>query len=511
MTQSSGYVTDVPYPRRFIEQLSPPLLRLVAALNGVAPPPEDDFDYCELGCATGDTLMTLAAASPTGRFVGVDLSAQEIATGRERMRRGEIANLTLLERDFEALAGDDLPAFDFITAHGVWTWISRDKREAMLRVVAQKLKPGGLFYMSYNTLPGWAAVEPLRRLMRDHAAALPGSPLDRAREGVAFAQRLADSGVAYFGANPAAKSMLALIQKAGLAYVVHEYFHADWEPMYFADVAADLSRHGLGFLGQLPLYLNVRDLAIPPSLRKTAESVQDRVVLEGLKDFATNEMFRADVFVKGKPRREASETRYYFEGTRFGTMAPSAQVKREAKLPFYTVDYAGPVYEAILGAIADAPATAMELALRPELAQLGQSRIGDLLQNLVLGGQVVPMHPLATKAASGARPSIPLASNRVALEEATAEIAPLVLASPVTRMGVHLSLLEALGLHLLTAVADEEHEAWLRGYAAKRPMPLVVGERKIKDGDELVKVMAREMERLRNGSLERLRTLGIVA
>ena len=40
-----GYVLDVPYPRKFVPQIAPPLLRLVAALNGVATPPEDDFDY----------------------------------------------------------------------------------------------------------------------------------------------------------------------------------------------------------------------------------------------------------------------------------------------------------------------------------------------------------------------------------------------------------------------------------------------------------------------------------
>ena len=65
------YVRDVPYPRKFVPQIAPPLLRLVAALNGLATPPEDDFDYCELGSASGDTLALLAAANPGGRFVGV--------------------------------------------------------------------------------------------------------------------------------------------------------------------------------------------------------------------------------------------------------------------------------------------------------------------------------------------------------------------------------------------------------------------------------------------------------
>ena len=109
MTRSSGYVMDVPYPRSFVPQITPQTLRLVAALNGHASPPEDDFDYCDLGCATGDTLTTLAAANPGARFIGVELAAHHVAKGRERAARGEVSNVRFEELDFEALtvAGED--------------------------------------------------------------------------------------------------------------------------------------------------------------------------------------------------------------------------------------------------------------------------------------------------------------------------------------------------------------------------------------------------------------------
>ena len=367
----TGYVTDVAYPRAFVPSIAPPTLRLVAALNGLAAPPEDDFDYCELGPAAGDTLTTVAAANPDARFVGVELSAEHVRIGRERARRGEVSNVNILERDFEdlreELRDDVLPMFDIIVAHGIWSWVSPGKREAALNFVQAKLKQGGLFYVSYNALPGWAAVEPLRRLMLDHTRdGQYASTLDRARDGRDFAQRMADSGAAYFGSQPTARSMLALMQKGGLPYVVHEYFHADWQPMYFADVARSLATADLSFVGQFPLYANVRELAIPPSLKKTAELVQDRTVLEGLRDFATNELFRSDVYVKGKPGRSAAETRYFFEGTPFGTMAPAAAVRREARFPFYTLEYKDPIYDAVLGVIARRPTSAMQLALTSE-------------------------------------------------------------------------------------------------------------------------------------------------
>jgi SAM-dependent methyltransferase len=512
---NAGYITDVAYPRAFVPQVAPWLLRLVAALNGHPPPPEDDFDYCDLGSASGDTLTTFAASNPRARFVGVDFNAEHTRRARERAAKGELTNVRFLDCDFEALGDEGLPAFDFIVAHGVWSWVSAKKRAAVLAFVGTHLKPGGLFYVSYNALPGWAAVAPLRRLMRDLApASRHAGSLERAREGFAFAQRLADSGAAYFASHPTAKSMLALMQRAGPAYVAHEYFHDAFCPEYFADVAREMTASGLGFLGQLPLHDNVRELAIPPSLKKTAESVQDRVALEGLKDFATNELFRSDVYVQGKVERSTAETRYYFEGTPFGTMAPAAQVKRDVRLPFYTLEYKGPIYDAILAQIAERARTAMELALTPELAEAGQVRVGDCLLNLVLGSQVVPMKPAGEEAPLAlGRFFVRAAYNRLVLAEALREDGPLVFASPVTRGGVHVSLLEAVCIHLVTADGLDApgYGDAVRAYAGTRPMPLTVGDRKLKDADELVRVMGREIERFQSGSLPKLVELGILA
>jgi hypothetical protein len=146
--------------------------------------------------------------------------------------------------------------------------------------------------------------------------------------------------------------------------------------------------------------------------------------------------------------------------------------------------------------------------MTPELAQVGQIRIGDAFSALVLGGQVVPMVGARAKAREGAgegeayRLAHPY--NRLVLEEALREEGPLVLASPVTRGGVNVSLLEALAIHLLTSGSDA------RAYAASRPMPMMVGDRRIKDADELVKVMARELPRFQSESLGKLVELGIL-
>src|SRR5208283_3275735 len=101
-------------------------------------------DYCELGSAHGDTTATLAAAYPRSRFVGVDLNAEHIASASRLSVEGQLENIRFLQRDFEDLPREPLPDFDFITAHGVLSWVGPVKRKAVIDFASAKLRPGGL-------------------------------------------------------------------------------------------------------------------------------------------------------------------------------------------------------------------------------------------------------------------------------------------------------------------------------------------------------------------------------
>jgi SAM-dependent methyltransferase len=532
MTAAAEYVTEVPYTRNFHRQLAPSALRLVAAMGGVTPPPEGDFDYCELGSASGDTLVALAAANPAARFVGVDLSPEQVAAARDLAAAGQISNVRFIVADFEALGEVDLPDFDYVSAHGVLSWVSAPKWAAAVAFAQRKLKPGGLLYASYNALPGWAAIEPLRRLMLDHTEtdgtspappergphqdgtspappergphqARTSSPLDRARRGLDYAKRLADGGAAFFANHPAAKGMLALAERAGLPYVVHEYFNAHHRPMYFADVARELGAAGLRYAGRLPLHLNVRALAVPPGLREVAAGIVDATAFETFIDYAQAEMLRSDVYVKSDAAPSPSARRDYFESTPFGTLAPAAHVKRSVRLPLYTLDFSGPLYDALIPAIAEEPAGARDLAARAKLAPFGVDRVADALQNLAVGGQAVPLRPAAARAAK--RYVIPLAHNRAALARALGSEAPLVLASPAAGTGVSLSLLDAVCLHLLAGVEPAKRKAAVRALAAKRPLPAPGA------GEDQVAAVLRELDTFSGRLAPKLVQLGILA
>ena len=508
---SEEYVTDVPYLRAFVRDLSPLTLRLVAALNGFPPPRANGFDYCELGSAHGDTTATLAAAYPGARFLGVNINPEHIASANHLALEGKLDNLRFLQQDFEQLGREDVPDLDFITAHGVLSWVGPAKRKAVLDFASTKLKEGGLLYVSYNALPGWASVEPLRRLMLDRGAAVGGSSIERAREGLAFAKLLRDAGAAYFTGNPAAREMLTTMERMGLPYVVHEYLHAHWVPMYFTQLAAEMADKDLYFVGQLPLYLNYRDLAIPATLAGVFATVSDRITFESLKDYATNQFFRRDVFVKGKVQRDEAAATAFLDSTPFGTLIGEGALTREARLPHHTLHFTGAIFDALFPALAAGATTTADLGRLPALAAFDPARLREAIVRLVIAGQVSPTME-ATRAVSPPTGRLLVASayNRMMLSERFTTDDPIVLASPVAGTGIPLPVLEALNLRLVTEIPERQWREWIGTFVRREPFRLKVGERTVQDDEARVQVLMAQVEPFRAKRLPRLIELGIV-
>ena len=336
------------------------LLRTAAGQGGFRVEDRDEFDYCELGAGPGDTACTLAAAYPRARFVGVDFNPAHVTFAREMAHRGGLENVRFLERDFADLEGNSLPQLDFVCAHGVLAWIAPDKQRALIALAARMLKPGGVLYVSYNALPGWASVQPLRRLLTD-AAGTTGSPLERARRAVDLARTLRDGGAQYFASNPAAGEMIATMDWVGPGYTVHEYLQEHWRPMYSADLATEMAAAGLRFAGQLPLHRNVPRLTLPAGLAALFEEPRDRIDAEHLKDFATNNFFRADVYVKSAEAPDSAVASELLDGTRFGTLVALDKVRREVRLPHHELRTWGEPFDSLLAALSERPATLRDL------------------------------------------------------------------------------------------------------------------------------------------------------
>jgi SAM-dependent methyltransferase len=305
----TGYVTDTPYADTFFRELSPAWLRYAAAVNGVAAPAiEGAFTYLELGCGFGSSTVINAAAYPLATFHACDFNPAHIDGGRQYARTLGVDNLTFHEDAFSALVDRDLPAFDFIVLHGVYSWVDADARAAVRALIDRRLKPGGLVYVSYNALPGWSHELPLRKLLVELAATETGTT---GTQGMAAAATLAELRKAdwrYFTANPAALGAVDAYLRGDGEYLAHEFMNAAWEPFYAVDVADDFAAIGLTFAGSATLVDNHAPLVLEAKAAEAIGALATDRQRQLATDFARNQRFRRDVFVKADESSRRSGT-----------------------------------------------------------------------------------------------------------------------------------------------------------------------------------------------------------
>ena len=193
--RSDGYLTDLPYLPTYQPTQSPLAIRYAALVNGVIPPrTASGFRYIELGCGTGRSLCTLAAANPQGQFVGVDLLAEHTRAAGREIEAGELRNAQVVTAGFDAVP-EELGRFDFITFHGVWSWVGPRVRAQILAFAERRLAEGGLLLLSYNTMPGWSHLLPSHRATFGVVTATAAGPIYErvlARLGEAGSLRLSD-------------------------------------------------------------------------------------------------------------------------------------------------------------------------------------------------------------------------------------------------------------------------------------------------------------------------------
>jgi SAM-dependent methyltransferase len=329
-----GYITDASYPDRFHRELSPAWLNYVAVLNGAAPHDlGEPFDYLELGCAFGHSTMTNAAAFPSARFHGCDINAQHIDGARLIARALDIGNVEFYRASFQELAARDLPSFDFIALHGVYSWVDADARAAIRRVVADCLKPGGLLYVSYNCMPGWSSEVPLRRLLIELAATAAGDSAERSRAAAEALLQLEQRKGRYFTANPEAQSAVEAYAKEPSDYLAHEFLNRAWEPFYSIDVADAFAQIGVRPIGSATLADNHEPLLVDEGLAEVLRGLPALRQRELALDFAVNRRFRRDVFVRGTAEGGATESTSRIAELPIGNVGDPSEIGTVARVP----------------------------------------------------------------------------------------------------------------------------------------------------------------------------------
>jgi SAM-dependent methyltransferase len=300
-----GYVTDVVYTSSFYRETTPAWLAMASLLLGHRPPDlAKPFAYADLGCGNGVSAVTVAATSPQAEVHAFDFNPAHIEFGRDLAARAGLTNIHFHEASFAQIAAmpaNALPEFDFIVSHGVLSWISPENQAALTGLVGQRLRAGGLAYLSYNVTTGWASMVPLRALMRMMAEASP-ERTDLTVPGLwAMLDRLKQGNAAFFAANPALESRLDNLRKQDPRYIAHELLNKDWHPVMFADVADAMVAAKCRYIGSATLAENIDAVSVPTGVQPLLGETQDQRLRETLRDFGSAQGFRRDLYRRGTP------------------------------------------------------------------------------------------------------------------------------------------------------------------------------------------------------------------
>ena len=377
--QADGYVTEIPYVAGYQRGLNPVLQAFVLNVKGVgAWQIGTPMTYLELGCGYGLSTLVHAAANPQATFIGVDILPEHVTTARALAETAGLKNVSFIEGSFASLPDLNLPACDFIAMHGVWSWINAENRAHIVKYIEAKLKPGGVLYVSYNALPGSAAVLPVRELMMAEFARAQGTVPQRIAAAIAMADSVKAVGGGFFADNPLAAHRFEELKAQPANYLAHEYFNADWQAFYFQDVARTFASAGLQFVSQADLFVSVDDFHFVPSTRLELQRIQDPTLRETYRDFAIDRQFRADLYIR--PTQTSESAGKQLSTTPFFASVPPDRVGAvEIKTAFGKVAPPLKEGEAVLKALWQRPLNVRELSQNAAFTSMPPQSLFNLL------------------------------------------------------------------------------------------------------------------------------------
>ncbi len=289
----------VPYDSEPFPETHPARLAAIGQFFGMTPQPLESARVLELGCAAGNNIIPVAHSLPTASFLGIDTTESAINAGRKWIAQLSLGNIALEQRNLLELGKDDGP-FDYVIAHGLFSWVAADVQERIFSICSDLLSPNGIAYISYNSFPGWH----LRLLMRDlmlfsvDGISDTKSKIDRARA----VAKLMEQGLARRSASfpKAVAEQLKLLDTFPDWYFYHDVLEGENRPEYLTRFLDRARRHGLQYLGDADLQkMSPHD--IPEGVRRGIGSFADSIEdVEQYLDFYRLEMFRRTLLCRGE-------------------------------------------------------------------------------------------------------------------------------------------------------------------------------------------------------------------
>lgn len=506
---TENQLNDIPYTWGYYGEMNPTFLNYVSVLGGYVPPDvHTAFTYCELGCGNGVNINVQAQLYPNGHFVGIDLNPVHVENASEVGAEAGLSNTSFLATDIGDLGGEELPDFDYIALHGLYSWVGEETREIIHNFIGTRLKPGGIVYISYNTLPGWSALLPLRELMRRHTADLSADILTRTQAGLDYLVDLKKRGIGYFEDNAPAAAFLDEIVGQDITYVAHEFFGANAAPFYFTDVLGSMESLGLKYASSAILNLNFIDVAARAEHHQFLSGAKSRAEFEATGDFIRNQRFRKDVYIREPRVLEPAEHLDMLLDIPFGTRCDVASFARLTQFGDVELKYQANLFGDLIEACATGAKTIRTLCEMPAFSAFDPALVADAMKFLTVGGQMLPFSRTTDDPGDQGgvdRYELPTPVNLALLKRRLFKSPQIVLAAPNAGTGLEVSMIDAL----FALCSAEAPAAKVGEWALSRT--LEAGQQLAEEGGGESAAMESALQQFRDTRLKKFVELGILA
>lgn len=439
---TDGYHTDVNYTYGYYRDLSPNFQKFCLLLNGVECSDSlTEHQHCELGFGQGVSI-NIHAASNIGTFYGTDFNPAHAAHANLMAEHSQAAH-HFFDASFDELLEHDLPQFDSISLHGIWSWISHRNQHIILKFIRKFLKPKGIVYISYNCLTGWAANMPLRELLHSHFHFNSTSiqPAQKVKDALAFSQSLLQQDPEFSQKNPFALDKLKSLQQQNPDYLIHEYLNQDWQCFSFQQVVRTLEEIKLSFASSTNLDMHLDDINFSQQHQQFLNQIEHPIFKEQCRDYFANTQFRKDLFIRGKNTLSALQIQQRLRQTRFVLLSSAESLPTTIQGHLGEFNLLQEIYQPLAQHFKCIQYKSQSLfELEHALPNLSYAQ---LLNALVILCHLNLAQPCQNKVPNSTFQSSQ-ALNRYILEQASYHQNYQVLANPMTGIGIAVSQIEAL-------------------------------------------------------------------
>ena len=311
--QAKEIYADLGYLSQPFPYASAPFLESYARLLGLSPASASTARILEVGSSYGGNLISQALFYPQATFTGIEIAPTQVSVGKTYIDQLGITNLDLLEGDVNE-SHHHLGTYDYIIAHGFYSWVDEETKNNFLRLCKKHLAENGILYMSYNTYPGWHKMDSVRALLEFANKDINTlNHREKVRHGKTVASKLGALMLEYDTVKNQQTSFLQslrqILQKQD-CYVGHDHLEPVNTPVYFHQCMDHMAEHGFTYLCDCDLNLSfptVYDEILRTQLQELAP--HDPLAREQYIDFMLNTAFRKSLFThKGATPKRITET-----------------------------------------------------------------------------------------------------------------------------------------------------------------------------------------------------------